>query len=87
MPQTQDWVDGFLFVGNQPALDLLNTELVSDGQTVELLPDVPALMRWFAAAGFIKAADARKAFRDPRRLRTLSPSTAGIPGSASSGRA
>jgi predicted RNA-binding Zn ribbon-like protein len=65
MPQTQDWVDGFLFVGKQPALDLLNTELISDGETVELLPDVPALVRWFAAAGLIKAAAARKTFRDP----------------------
>lgn len=64
MAQAQDWVDGFLFVGNQPALDLLNTELVNGGQTLELLPDVPALVRWFASAGFVKAADARKALRD-----------------------
>jgi hypothetical protein len=66
MPQTQDWVDGFLFVGKQPALDLLNTELISDGETVELLPDVPALVRWFAAAGLIKAAAAPNA--RPRRM-------------------
>jgi predicted RNA-binding Zn ribbon-like protein len=65
MAQTQDWVDGFLFVGNQPALDLLNTELIDAGQTVELLPDVPALARWFASAGLVKAAEAGKALRDP----------------------
>ena len=65
MAQTQDWVDGFLMVGNQPALDLLNTELVQGGETLELLPDVPALARWLGSAGLVKAADARKALRDP----------------------
>jgi predicted RNA-binding Zn ribbon-like protein len=64
MAQAQDWVDGFLFVGNQLALDLLNTELVNAGQTVELLPDAAALARWFASTGLVKAADARNALRD-----------------------
>ena len=64
MVERQDWVDGFLFVGNQPALDLLNTEVVNGGQTLELLPDVPALARWLASAGLVQAADARKALRN-----------------------
>ena len=42
---TQDWVDSFLIVGNQPALDLLNTALVNDVGPVELLPDMAALER------------------------------------------
>ena len=53
-----DWRDGFLFVGNQRVLDLLNTRPVLDGQPTELLPDVSALLRWFRAAGLLAARDA-----------------------------
>lgn len=45
-----DWKDGFLFVGNQLALDFLNTRPVLDGKPSELLPDFGALLRWFQAA-------------------------------------
>ena len=48
-----DWVDGFLFVGNQLALDFLNTNPVQDGVSLELLPDFPALLRWYKAAGLL----------------------------------
>jgi len=41
-----DWVDGFLFVGNHLALDFLNTRPVSAKGPTELLPDVDALLRW-----------------------------------------
>jgi len=47
------WRDGFLFVGNQLALDFLNTRPMIDGSPVELLPDVDALLRWFVAAELI----------------------------------
>jgi len=47
---TSDWKDGFLFVGNHLALDFLNTRPVQNGEPVELLPDFPALLRWFQAA-------------------------------------
>ncbi len=40
-------------VGNQPALDLLNTAPVSDGAQIELLPDTAALERWFLASGLV----------------------------------
>jgi len=50
-----DWKDGFLFVGNQLALDFLNTRPVLNGETVELLPDFQALLRWFQAAGLLTA--------------------------------
>jgi predicted RNA-binding Zn ribbon-like protein len=65
MTHEHDWVEGFLLVGNQPALDLLNTELLDGGETLELLPDVPALIRWLSVAGLVGAADAKRALQDP----------------------
>jgi predicted RNA-binding Zn ribbon-like protein len=51
--RTSDWKDGFLFVGNQLALDFVNTRPVQNGEPMELLPDFPALLRWFHAAGLL----------------------------------
>src|SRR6266404_4006 len=48
-----DWKDGFLFVGNQLALDFLNTRPVQNGEPSELLPDFSALLRWFQAADLL----------------------------------
>jgi predicted RNA-binding Zn ribbon-like protein len=53
--QDSVWKDGFLFLGNQLALDFLNTRPVQDGQPLELLPDFGALLRWFQAAGRVSA--------------------------------
>jgi predicted RNA-binding Zn ribbon-like protein len=53
-----DWKDGFLFVGNQLALDFLNTRPVQDGEPAELLPDFNALLRWFQAAELISSREA-----------------------------
>ena len=50
-----DWRDGFLFVGNDLALDFLNTCPVQDGQRSELLPDFDAVLRWFRAAGLLSS--------------------------------
>src|SRR5215471_14810473 len=55
------WKDGFLFVGNHLALDFLNTRPVQDGQSMELLPDFAALLRWFQSAGLLS----------PREVATL----------------
>jgi predicted RNA-binding Zn ribbon-like protein len=52
-----DWVDGFLFVGNQLALDFINTRPLIEGEFTEFLPDLPALLRWFKAAGLITSRD------------------------------
>src|SRR4051812_33184329 len=49
----QEWIDGFLFVGNHLALDFLNTKLVLAGDPKELLPDVDALVRWLVASGLL----------------------------------
>src|SRR6266536_4187999 len=50
-----DWRDGFLFVGNDLALDFLNTRPVQNGEPTELLPDFGALLRWFQAAGLLSS--------------------------------
>src|SRR5215470_1672375 len=50
-----DWQDGFLFIGNQLALDFLNTSPVQNGKTVELLPDFDALVRWLQAADLLSS--------------------------------
>ena len=54
---TSDWKDGFLFVGNQVALDFMNTRPVQNDEPMELLPDFPALLRWFQAAGLLSVDD------------------------------
>ena len=53
-----DWKDGFLFLGNHLALDFLNTCPVQNGETVELLPDFDALLRWFRAADVLSSREA-----------------------------
>lgn len=55
-----DWREGFLFIANQPALDLVNTGLVMKGEEVELIPDFSALVGWFGAAGLVSREDARR---------------------------
>jgi predicted RNA-binding Zn ribbon-like protein len=49
--------DGFLFLGNDMALDFLNTCPVQNGEPLELLPDFNALLRWFQAAKLLNACD------------------------------
>lgn len=76
-----DWKDGFLFLGNHLALDLLNTRPVQNGKLIELLPDFSALLRWFRAAGLISSrevavlhhrwAESARARRTLRALRDL----------------
>jgi predicted RNA-binding Zn ribbon-like protein len=52
------WKDGFLFLGNQLALDFLNTRPVQNGEPMELLPDFSALLRWFQAADLLSSREA-----------------------------
>lgn len=58
-----EWLDGFLFVGNQLALDFLNTKLLLAEGPRELLTDVAALERWLVAAGVLES-DRRPAWRN-----------------------
>ena len=73
--RASDWKDGFLFLGNQLTLDLLNTRPVQDGEPVELLPDFRALLRWFQAAGLLRPGEAANLQQrwggSSRALRTL----------------
>jgi len=55
-----DWKDGFLFVGNQAALDFVNTRPVQNGEPLELLPDFAAFLRWFQAAGLLTPGAAKE---------------------------
>ena len=64
MNRASDWKEGFLFVGNHPTLDFLNTRPVQDGKPMELLPDLSALLRWFQAAGLLSARDASRLQRE-----------------------
>jgi predicted RNA-binding Zn ribbon-like protein len=73
-----DWRDGFLFVGNQLALDFLNTRFVQNGEPMELIPNFSALLRWFQAAGLLGARDVEKlqqkwgeSFRSRRTVEAL----------------
>ena len=78
---SNDWRDGFLFVGNHLALDFLNTRPVMNGEPVEMLKDGAALARWLAAAGLTterdsvrlgrrwSAADSSKAIAELLKLR------------------
>ena len=45
----------FLWVGNDPAIDFANTEIVQDGNVVDLLEKSQDLLDWLAAAGLISA--------------------------------
>ena len=56
--RTSDWKDGFLLVGNQLALDFLNTRPVQNGEPMELLPDFTALLRWYQAADLLSSREA-----------------------------
>jgi predicted RNA-binding Zn ribbon-like protein len=61
--ESNEWVDGFLFVANRPILDLLNTKpLLADGPT-ELLADVRALERWLIASGTVTSVRDKAAVR------------------------
>jgi len=48
-----EWIDGFLFVGNHLALDFLNTRPLLEDRPEELLPGVEALVRWLVASGLL----------------------------------
>jgi len=56
--QSSDWKDGFLFLGNQLALDFLNTRPVQNGEPMELLPNFDVLLRWFQTAGLLSSIEA-----------------------------
>ena len=48
--------DKFLWLGNWPALDFVNTEIVQDAKTVELLASEEDFARWLVECRLIKVA-------------------------------
>jgi predicted RNA-binding Zn ribbon-like protein len=48
-----DESSAFLFVGNDPCLDFLNTLIVQRGHQVDLLRSLEDLLRWLVAAGLL----------------------------------
>ena len=75
MTPHSDWKDGFLFLGNYPVLDFVNTRPVQDGRPMELLADFNALLRWFQAADLLTPRTAAELQRrwgeSPRAKRTV----------------
>ena len=68
--QQKEWVDDFLFVGNQLALDFLNTKPILEGEARELLPNAAALERWLIASGIVTTKKDRasvQGWRDSRQ--------------------
>jgi predicted RNA-binding Zn ribbon-like protein len=71
---SNDWRNGFLFVGNHLALDFLNTRPVLEGHEVEMMPNGEALAKWMSAAGLLKPSEAVRLGRHwqgPRSAATL----------------
>jgi len=60
VPQSKDTAEkgGFLFLGNQLALDFLNTRPLIGGEPVELLPTFTSVLRWFQTAGLLTSRQA-----------------------------
>lgn len=59
----------FLFIAGETALDFLNTEIVRDGEPVDLLGDAAALERWFQDAGLGRARVTPSVLKGAKRLR------------------
>lgn len=52
-----DRKDSYLFLGNQLALDFVNTRPVEDGEPMELLKDFDAVLRWFQEADLLSSGE------------------------------
>jgi len=64
----------FLWLGNEPAIDFANTEIVQDGQTVDLLEKPEDLLDWMAAAEMLSSRalkDAKRALSQPQLQKAL----------------
>lgn len=51
----------FLFVGNHPCLDFINTEMIIRGQRTDLLAERTDLIAWLVRAKFLSAGEGREA--------------------------
>ncbi len=69
----EEWVDGFLFVGNLPVLDFLNTKPILEGTPTELLSNPAALEKWLIASGIAASPRARALLRRWRDTPAAAP--------------
>ena len=53
----------FLFVGNHPCLDFINTEVVLSGQPTDLLPSWKNVVAWLIEAGLVTGKEAKESER------------------------
>lgn len=53
----------FLFVGNHPCLDFINTEVVLNGQPTDLLPSWKDVVAWLIEAGLVTGKEAKESER------------------------
>ena len=53
----------FIFVGNHPCLDFINTRIAQNGQPVEMLNTVSDLVRWLVQARLLNQEEAKQAER------------------------
>lgn len=66
----RECVDDFLLLGNQLALDFLNTKPILDGEPRELLSSTAGLEQWLIASGIVTSQKDRalvRAWRDSRQ--------------------
>lgn len=56
--QNELFMDGFIVLGDHPALDFVNTKPMMKGTEQELVSDFEAVVRWFAATGLLTKARA-----------------------------
>jgi len=65
----------FIFIGNHPCLDFINTLIVQNGQPVDLLETFSDLVTWLAQARLLNREEAKQAERNwggmPDGMRTL----------------
>jgi hypothetical protein len=59
----------FLFIAGEPALDFVNTEIVRDGERVDLLNGPEALEAWIREASLGRVRVTPAALKDAKRLR------------------
>jgi|SRR5215467_4560985 len=65
----------FIFIGNHPCLDFINTRIAQNGQPVDLLETFSDLVKWLVQAGLLDKEEAKNTERKwagkPEGVRTL----------------
>src|SRR5215831_1444259 len=53
----------FIFIGNHPCLDFINTQIIQNGQLLDLLENFSDLVTWLVQAGLLDKEEAKNAER------------------------